>query len=1134
MKKAFAFAIVAMLVFSVFVPMKKTHAMDKIDFAIMKMDISKSNIIPVVVELEGRTVVDALTFDGMKPFSNFEIMRTDNHMASFTYNRLKATQRSAIAATRKISSDITIGSSYQYVLNGFYAEMPANKVVELADMPFVKSINYAQPQYPDRTRSRVFLGAEKTWNTVVDPQGRAVNGNGILCGITDSGLDYTHIDFGNQSTPIGTKVVISRDLAYKDKDCMEEDKSYHGTCCSGIVAGDGPANVRTKVKELGIAPKAKLAGFKIGLKESESASLSTDGTIASFEYNVTDKIQVSNNSYGAPSGRSFCEGAQNRAVLAGVCVVASQGNTGTPGQYIPIVSGSMASPVNVIGVGALDDRDSARVNILNSPDETINSKNNMAFLGENGKYFPSPSKQTFAVIDCGWGRADDFKGIDVKGKVALIQRGPSPDLGGQFGPPIAFKDKCINAATAGASAMILYNYTPGAVRGMYFDPSKSETPEMFKFIPSIELFDSSVGMALRDALHKDKSYTLGTPTKDQNSINVAIDVTMTGNLATFTSIGPSFRGYLKPDVSAPGEGIHTCIASTSEDAKGRNDVYTESFGGTSAAGPFVAGCAALVRQARPDWNAFEVKRALMNTAQPLRRYSNDYYIPMIGQGQGRVNANLAATSPILFAPASALIIADGGRTNITDPPEELFDTQVVSTLPSDVVGSRIPVKVTNYSEKQMKVSLSFEVNSANPEQFNVSLTTTELTIPPRSKTGVVGSAWFGLDIDLPPGKVKGYLNDIYVWATDKTTNKKWHIGVCVYNNDPTIQGANSTYVSNFEFENTTITPNGDGDNDSLSVKYEVIGGSVEYGSYYSDYLYNLKLYVIDQNSEKWVLIKKEPFLELGPQSFVWDGKDADGNYILPDGDWSLSMTCQAQFIDYNRRMLVNVEDWPGGMFDLGNTSFSIEKSVVPPLPTLYAYVKPTEPGVGQVFEVGVYVKNATNMKSMQFKIKMPGASDVAQYMGYSKGDFMTKDEPLTLFSSEYDKDKEQITVDVQRPLDGVTGEGWVLNLKFMAKEMNYFDIQFSDVNLSMVNDTMKEVKAKAFFKNAEISIFKDAFDVADFNHDMKVNEEDLKILLDCMGSRDGDGKYNWRCDLNYDLKIDMEDYAIFSKSYSKR
>ena len=39
--------------------------------------------------------------------------------------------------------------------------------------------------------------------------------------------------------------------------------------------------------------------------------------------------------------------------------------------------------------------------------------------------------------------------------------------------------------------------------------------------------------------------------------------------------------------------------------------------GTSMATPHIAGIAALVKQANPDWNAFDVKVALSNTAKVL-------------------------------------------------------------------------------------------------------------------------------------------------------------------------------------------------------------------------------------------------------------------------------------------------------------------------------------------------------------------------------------------------------------------------------------------------------------------------------------------------------------------------------------
>lgn len=1123
MKKACSLVIIAIMSIAMLLPIGTTSALGKLDNQLLKIGLSKTEKIPVIIEFIGNSVVDDLTFSTGNVFPAFEMMRNDNILTKTSVRKIDIFQERTISRIQSFSKGIRLGTKYQYVFNGCYAEIPANLIEKVAGLPTIKSIQYCAPQYPDRTRSRMFLGAEKTWNTVKDPLGAAVNGNGIIAGVTDSGFDYTHQDFGSQTTPKGSKVIVSKDLAYKDNDCQEEEEvGGHGTSCGGIIFADGPLNPVTKVWEKGLAPKAKVVALKVGMNRSSPFPLSGEGIMASWDENVKNKVQVSNNSYGAPGGASFTESAQNKAVLAGVCVVASQGNNGSPGPGLEVTSGTTASPANVIAVASLNDNDAPKIEIVSSPNDVLKNSTMMAFFGRNGKTLQSSGP--YEVVDCGWGRLADFEGMDVKGKIALVQRGPSADLTSQFGPSLLFKDKCINAANAGAKAMILYNYNSDLIRASYYDPQKDDLAS-FKFVPSLELFDYKQGLAVREALHNGHDWKLGSPDKNQNKVTIRINVSLVGNLAPYTSAGPTLRGFLKPDVGAPGEDIHTTMSTT--EAKGKLNQYTDMFGGTSAAGPMVAGCAVLVRQAVPTWSPFEVKRALMNTAEPLKRYSGDFYLPMIYQGQGRVNAYNAINTPILFNPPSALIMADTGQTNIADLPQELFSDDERSKLPLDVQQSRIPVKIANYSKKPVNIKLSFEVNSAYPDQFNVNITNSELTIPPVQKTGEPGVAWFGVSVGLPPEKVKGFLNDIYVWATDRATNRRWHIGICVYNNNPTVQGAVNTYAGYVNIEKAAISPNGDGVDDVLKVNYEVTNGSI-FVQYYENFLLNLQFWVVDQNYERWLMIKQEPFLEIGPHSFEWDGKDASGKYILPDGDWSMVITCDARIVSNQR--LVTLTD----SYEVKNTSFSVTNSPVPSLPVLSAFVTPMEPGVGQQFQVGVHIRNARNVKSIQFKMKMPGFSDIAQYMGYEKGDFIIKDEPMTLYSAEYDKEKDQFTVDIQRPLDGVSGDGWVLNLKFMAKDVNYFDIQFSDLNISMLDDTMKEVKTKAFYRNAEISIFKDSYEQADINRDGKVNDADLKLMIDSMDSKDGDGRYNWRCDLNFDRLINMDDMSIFSRYFKKR
>lgn len=1127
--KNFAWIVCAVLMaFSLVMPIQSASALEKIDPMIISQGINSSSPVEVFVELHGNTVVDNMVFGNPNiVFPSKEIMRPNNISTIYAQQKILNSQKIHISAAEALSSEIKIGMKYQYVFNGYFATMPLNMVEKIAMMPEVKFIFFNRPMYINRTRARSFLGNEKVWNTIKDPKGRSVDGSGVLVGVTDSGLDYTQSDFGSQKSPVGPKVKISRDLAYNDNDCQEEENVNtmgHGTACAGIIAADGPQNPKTKIMEKGLAPKVSLAAYKIGMRDQRG--LSGQGIMASLEWNVKDKVEISNNSYGGSGGYPAYEGAHSKCAQAGCLMLVAMGNEGSPGPNLPVPASTTASARSCIGVAALDDRDAGKIEILEpGQKESIKGKVYVTSIGATGQTFNSINTP-LEVVDCGWGRKEDFSGLDLKGKIALIQRGPSPDLVEKFGPPLQFKDKNINAANAGAKAIILYNYSLEPIRAQYFDPSKDD-PKKLGLIPSFELSSVLEAFEFQEALHKGTDGQLGTPNLKQNKVVIQVkDVGRKSTMADYSSNGPNVLGFLKPDIAAPADGTHTTAAEFMKKYSICASGYWDDFNGTSAACPMTAGCAALVRQARPEFTPMEIKRALMNTADPLKRFSGDYYIPMIQQGMGRVNTYNAVTTNLLFQPASTCIVVGNGRTNMTDPAPELYDEDQRANIPEDVLNSRIPVKITNYSQKPSNVDLSFEINSAFAEQISVDLSTTQLQVPPADKKGNPGVAWFGVNVKYPQ-EMKGKLNDVYIWASDRALNKKWHIGVCVYNQDPAQQGAVTSQVEDIIMSKDIISPNGDGEDESIEIKYELTRGQNQYYSY-GNFAYFVQFWAVDQNSELWALIHVEPVLELGPHSFVWDGKDIEGNYILPDGDWSLACLALAYVPKGDQLTMGLIGE------DVQNSNFTVEKSTVPSLATLSTHVLPLEPGVGQVFEVGLYLNNAQDVKTLQFKLNLPGASSIVQYMGFEKGDFITKDEPLTLVNVEYDKEKELFDVNIQRPLDGVTGSGWVLKLKFMAKSSNFFDIRFSDLLMSAIDDKGKEVKTKAFYKNGEISILNQAFDVSDFNRDSKVDDGDLKIIMNALDSKDGDGRYNWRCDLNYDHKVSTDDIAIFSKSYKKR
>lgn len=117
-------------------------------------------------------------------------------------------------------------------------------------------------------------------------------------------------------------------------------------------------------------------------------------------------------------------------------------------------------------------------------------------------------------------------------------------------------------------------------------------------------------------------------------------------LADFSSRGPRVGDdAIKPDITAPGVDIVAARATGTSMGDPVDDYYTMASG-TSMATPHVAGAAALLAQQHPDWNAGQLKAALMAAAKPnpaLTAYQ---------QGAGRVDVARAITQEVTTDPVS--------------------------------------------------------------------------------------------------------------------------------------------------------------------------------------------------------------------------------------------------------------------------------------------------------------------------------------------------------------------------------------------------------------------------------------------------------------------------------------------------
>ena len=176
---------------------------------------------------------------------------------------------------------------------------------------------------------------------------------------------------------------------------------------------------------------------------------------------------------------------------------------------------------------------------------------------ENAKPFRSLSARGSIeyVVVPNYGAEEDYAGLDLTGKIALVQRG-----GGMY-----YEQKERNAANAGAIGMLVYNNVPGM---LYMSITDWKIPCAF------------ISQAAGEYMKQQETKTLSVASAD------ALVESPTYGMADFSSWGATPELTLKPEITAPGAGIYAAVPGG-----------YESMDGTSMASPHAAGGMAIVQQA---------------------------------------------------------------------------------------------------------------------------------------------------------------------------------------------------------------------------------------------------------------------------------------------------------------------------------------------------------------------------------------------------------------------------------------------------------------------------------------------------------------------------------------------------------
>lgn len=641
---------------------------------------------------------------------------------------LRSHKMATDAISSEVSDDIKPQYTYTEIFNGFAIK------AKYKDMETIRNTDGVKNVYVSSKRKADFRMSSATSVTHSLPsETLGYTGSGQVIAIIDTEFDVKHDAFSKApKNPKYTKQDISSILSstsfnasndanrvyesakipfrfdYSENDAdTYSTANIHGTHVAGIAAGNSPDG-----GFLGVAPDAQLVLMKIsnsdGYLEDAAIAAALDdaaklGVCAincsfGYDYQAIDNhnpvlITCYENAYKAGIFVSAAAGNQGRGFLEKALETTNidDSATGTPNGFDTTIS-----------VASVDNS----VIYLMITDITLSDG---SVIEATPMYNFTASLTAGEYEYCNLGYPEDFEGLDLNGKIAVVDRGIIP-----------FKEKSDNAKAAGAAGIIIINNEDSYVA--------TDTLSL----PAV-CVKSSSGAVLKDA--EVKRITSVTPF---DARGVEHDVIT----SSFSSYGTTEALGLKPEISAPGGSISSTWPG---------DQYAVASG-TSMAAPHITGVVAIINQYLEDTGCTltssarvdRIANMMMSSADVVYMPSDDEenkvpYSPRV-QGAGVVNTANAIKTPVI-------LYADGGKTkiefgdNLTDTLEIKFTAQNLTE--NDVVYDKISaVTLTDgYATENSKNYIS------GAELLKSELITDFDTITVPANSSVTVSAQLKLDSD---------------------------------------------------------------------------------------------------------------------------------------------------------------------------------------------------------------------------------------------------------------------------------------------------------------------------------------------------------------------------------------------------
>jgi subtilisin family serine protease len=502
------------------------------------------------------------------------------------------------------------GEASRITSDTWVGRIPLGAVRSASSWPTLSYLRAARRLRPSLDLSRPAVSADLVQAGTGLPNGTGFTGKGVLVGIVDTGLDGGHLDFKAGSPP-ATRVVHSVYSPSPGALSPLADTYGHGTHVAGIAAGNGNSSGGLYT---GIAPESSLMIGRAGVND----------------FFDSDILSAMSDLFG------YADGANRPAVVNLSLGGVSGSHDGTD---------SFEEPVNRLATWTAASRHLV----------TVAAGNERG----NGEHFhadlPPFGTATAALVSNGnahveiWARAQDryrvtaSQGIDEVATAADGTNATSPRGTVSVTNRTAFPSNGANYITV--------TFTSAGNASIRLDRLRNGDDGKVDAWVSLPAGYFAVGSASTEG-------TLQEPANGDNVIAVASCMTKTSGgapvpsnpISTFSSLGPTRDGRLKPDLAAPGEFIYSARSSQSGlVALATNSAYA-SLDGTSMAAPHVAGIAALAWESNPSLTGAQMRERLRRTADLQGA------VPDTTWGYGKANALRAVRESVaaVTAPRSSL------------------------------------------------------------------------------------------------------------------------------------------------------------------------------------------------------------------------------------------------------------------------------------------------------------------------------------------------------------------------------------------------------------------------------------------------------------------------------------------------